>query len=79
MYNSHSLRLEPHPTGPVYYFNVKLSPDLGVPEVCMADYQGNVVDFQGSVGSYKPTYYYNWREMLKVLHRDNTGKITVLP
>lgn len=79
MYNSHSLRLEPHPTGPVYYFNVKLSPDLGVPEVCMDDYQGNVVDFQGSVGSYKPTYYYNWREMLKVLHRDNTGKITVLP
>ncbi|TKS65998.1 hypothetical protein D9C73_000054 [Collichthys lucidus] len=30
-----SLHLDPHPSGPVYYFNVKLLPDVGVPEVCV--------------------------------------------
>lgn len=79
MLSPDSLRLEPHPSGPVYYFNVKLSPDVGVPEVCIDEYQGYLVNFQGSVGSYKPTFYYNWRDMLTVLHRDNSGKITFLP
>ena len=63
----------------MYYFNVKLSPDVGVPEVCIKEYQGYLVNFQGSVGSYKPTFYYNWRDMLKLLHRDQTGKVTFLP
>lgn len=79
MLSPDGLRLEPHPSGPVYYFNLKLSPDVGVPEVCIDEYQGYLVNFQGSVGSYKPTFYYNWRDMLKVLHRENGGEITFLP
>ena len=79
MLSPDSLRLEPRPSGPVYYFNVKLSPDVGVPEVCIDDHHGYLVNFQGSVGSYKPTFYYNWRDMLKVLHREDSGTITLLP
>nr|WPK86595.1 NLRC3-like protein 13 [Sebastes schlegelii] len=79
MFSPESLRLEYHPSGPVYYFNLKLSPDVGVPEVCIDEYQGYLVNFLGSVGSYKPTFYYNWRDMLKVLHRDSSGKITFSP
>lgn len=79
MVSPDGLHLEPHPISPVYYFNVKLSPDVGIPEVRIDIYPGYLVNFQGSVGSYKPTFYYNWREMLKLLHRDNTGKITFLP
>ncbi|KAJ7984097.1 hypothetical protein DPEC_G00363800 [Dallia pectoralis] len=79
MVSSEGLHLEPHPSGPVYYFNVKLSSDLGVPEVSMDQYQDYLVNFQGSVGSYKPTFYYNWRDAIDVLHRDNLGNITVLP
>ncbi|KAJ7983549.1 hypothetical protein DPEC_G00376830 [Dallia pectoralis] len=79
MVSSEGLHLEPHPSGPVYYFNVKLSSDLGVPEVSMDQYQDYLVNFQGSVGSYKPTFYYNWRDAIDVLHRDNLGNITMLP
>ena len=79
MLSSSSLYLESHPIGPVYYFNVKLLPDVGVPEVCIDEYQAYLVNFQGSVGSYKPTFYYNWRDMLKVLNRDESGKITISP
>lgn len=75
MFSPDSLHLDPHPSGPVYYFNVKLSPDVGVPEVCVDGYQGLLVNFQGSVGSWKPTLYYNWRDMLKVLQRDESGKV----
>ncbi|KAE8277643.1 hypothetical protein D5F01_LYC24361 [Larimichthys crocea] len=74
-----SLHLDPHPSGPVYYFNVKLLPDVGVPEVCVDRYRDLLVNFQGSVGSWKPTFYYNWRDMLKVLQRDENGKVTFLP
>ena len=73
------LYLEPHPSGPVYYFNVKISSDVGVPEVRIDEYQSYIVNFKGSVGSYKPTFYYNWRDMLKVLHRDGSGRMTFLP
>lgn len=79
MLSSDSLYLEPHPSGPVYYFNIKLSPDLGVPEVSVDGYQGYLVQFQGAVGSYKPTFYYNWRDMLSVLHVDHSGKVTISP
>lgn len=78
-FSPHSLRVEPHPSGPVYYFNLKLSPDVGVPEVCVDEYPDLLVNFQGSVGSWKPTLYYNWRDMLKVLQRDESGKVTFLP
>ncbi|TNN46268.1 hypothetical protein EYF80_043548 [Liparis tanakae] len=33
MLSPENLYLEPHPSEPVYYFNVKLSPDVGVSEV----------------------------------------------
>lgn len=79
MLASDSLHLEPHPTGPVYYFNVKLSPDVGVPEVRIDDHQSYLINFQGSVGSYKPAFYYNWRDMLKVLDRETNGNITLSP
>ncbi|KAI4797410.1 hypothetical protein KUCAC02_025139 [Chaenocephalus aceratus] len=78
MLSPDALRHEPHPSEPVYYFNVKLSPDLGVPEASMDEYQGYLVNFQGSVGSYKPTYYYNWRDMLRSLGRDEVGRINFL-
>jgi hypothetical protein len=78
MVSPEGLHLEPQPSCPVYYFNVKLCPDVGLPEVCIDAYPGYLVNFQGSVGSYKPTFYYNWRDMLKLLHRDRTGKITFL-
>lgn len=77
--SSSGIYLESHPAGPVYYFNVKLLPDVGVPEVRLDEYQTYLVNFQGSVGSYKPTFYYNWREMLTVLNRDESGKITISP
>lgn len=69
------LNIEPYPTGPVYYFNVKLTRDVGIPEVRLDGQQGYVMHFQGTVGGYKPTFYYNWRDMLNVLRRDETGKI----
>lgn len=75
MLSSYALYTKPHPSGPVYYFNVKLSPDVGVPEIHIEGYQGYLVNFQGSVGSYKPTFYYNWRDMLTMLHRDTSGKV----
>lgn len=77
MCSSHGLRLEPHPSGPVYYFNVKLAPDVGVPEVSVRDYQGYLISFQGSVGSYKPAFYYNWRDMLEIIRRDSSGSVTL--
>lgn len=79
MVSPEGLHLEPQPSCPVYYFNVKLCPDVGLPEVCIDAYPGYLVNFQGSVGSYKPAFYYNWRDMLKLLHRDRTGNITFLP
>lgn len=78
MFSPDSLHLEPHSSGPVYYFNIKLLPDVGVPEVCIDEYQGLLVNFQGLVGSCKPMPYYNWRDMLKVLQRDGSGKVTSL-
>ena len=78
MFSPDSLRMEPHPSGPVYYFNVKLSANVGVPEVSIDECHSYLVNFQGSAGSYKPTFYYNWRDMLKVLHREENGKITLL-
>ena len=78
MLSSDSLHFEPHPSEPVYYFNVKLSPDVGASEVWI-EYHGYLVNFQGSVGSYKPTFYYNWRDMLTLLHRDSDGKVTFSP
>ena len=79
IYSSDGLQLETCPNGPVYYFNVKLSPDVGVPEVCIDERHGHLVNFQGSVGSYKPTFYYNWKDLLHILRKDNSGKITFLP
>lgn len=79
MLSSQGMYVEPHPSGPVYYFNIKLSSDVGIPEVAVDDYQGYLINFQGSVGSYKPSFYYNWRDMLDVLQVDDTGKITISP
>lgn len=79
MFSPDGLHLESHPTGPVYYFNMKLSPDVGVPEVHIDMYQGYLVTFHCSVGSYKPTFYYNWRDMLRVLYRHDSGQLTFLP
>lgn len=79
MLSSQGMYLEPHPSGPVYYFNIKLSPDVGIPEVAVDNYQGYLINFQGSVGSYRPSFYYNWRDMLDVLQVDHTGKITISP
>nr|BBA49243.1 hypothetical protein [Oryzias latipes] len=78
MCGSQGLRLETPRTDPVYYFNVKFAPDVGLPEVSVRDYQGFLVNFQGSVGSYKPAFYYNWRHMLEMLHRDASGAVTLI-
>lgn len=78
MCSSRNLRLEAHAVHPVYYFNVKLAPDVSLPEVSVKDYQGYVINFRGSVGSYKPTFYYNWRDMHGIIHRDSTGLVTLL-
>ena len=79
MLSSDRLKFHSHPSGSVYYFNVKLSPDVGVPEVKINECYGYLVNFQGSIGSYIPTFYYNWRDFLNILQKDNSGKITFLP
>lgn len=79
MLNSESLYLEPHPTGPVYYFNIKLTPDVGIPEANIDSYNNYLIQYQGTVGCFKPTYYYNWKDMLAALQIDNTGRVTILP
>lgn len=71
MFSPHGLHKEPHPTGPVYYFNIRLTPDIGVPEVHLWDYSGTIVEFEGTAGVFKPTFYYNWRDMLNILKREN--------
>lgn len=76
MLSANKLYLEQHPTGPVYYFNIKLSQDIGLPEVVLDDQY--IIQFQGSVGSYKPMFYYKWRDMLHVL-RVYDNNITILP
>lgn len=77
MLSSESLYLEPHPTGPIYYFNIKLSLDIGIPEVNIEEYHNYLVYFQGAVGCFKPTFYYNWRDMLATLQIDNVGTVTL--
>lgn len=79
MLSSESLYLEPHPTGPVYYFNIKLAPDVGIPEVNIEDYNNYLVQYQGAIGCFKPTYYYNWRDMLTTLQTDNMGNVSLSP
>lgn len=79
MLSPEKMYLEPEPREPVYYFNVKLHPDVGVPEVRVDDQHGFLINFQGSVGSYKPTFYYNWRDMLQRLRVERDKSITLLP
>lgn len=79
MLSSESLYLEPHPTGPVYYFNIKLTPDVGIPEVNIEECNNYLVQYQGGVGCFKPTYYYNWRDMLATLQIDNMGNVSLSP
>lgn len=79
MLSSESLYLEPHPTGPVYYCNIKLAPDVGIPEVNIEEYNNYLVQYQGAVGCFKPTYYYNWRDMLATLQIDNMGNVSISP
>lgn len=77
--NPDKVYLEPHPTGPVYYFNVKLSADIGVPDIWVDDRPEYVINFQGTVGNYRPTFYYSWRDMLQSLCVDATSKVSLLP
>lgn len=79
MLSSESLYMEPHPTGPVYYFNIKLAPDVGIPEVNIEDNNNYLVQYQGAIGCFKPTYYYNWRDMLATLKTDKTGTVSLSP
>lgn len=79
MLNPDALYMEPEPREPVYYFNIKLSPDVGIPEIQVDDQHEFMINFQGSVGSYKPTYYYNWRDMLSCLCVKSDGSINILP
>lgn len=79
MLNPEKLYMEPEPREPVYYFNVKLRPDVGVPEVRVDEQHGFLINFQGSVGCYKPTFYYNWRDMLKRIRVERDESITLLP
>lgn len=79
MLSSESLYLEPHPTGPVYYFNIKMAPDIGIPEVNIHENPNYIVNFQGSTGCFKPTFYYSWRDMLSTLQIDDNGNVTLSP
>lgn len=79
MLSSESLYLEPPPAGPVYYFNIKLSPDVGIPQVDIGEYHNYTVCFKGTACCFKPTFYYNWRDVLAALRIDNVGKVTLLP
>lgn len=79
MLSSGSLYYESYPNGPVYYFNLKLSPDVGVPEVLINECQGYLVNFAGIIGSYEPTFYYNWKDMLNMLYTDESGSVKFLP
>lgn len=63
--------------GPVYYFNIKVASDMGMPEVSLEAYQRYVINFQGAAGCFKPTVYYNWRHMVDMLRRDEAGHATL--
>lgn len=79
MLNPDKLYTEPEPREAVYYFNLKLAPDVGVPEIRVDDQHEFTINFQGSVGSYKPTFYYSWRDMLQCLRVERDGRIVILP
>lgn len=77
-FSAKSLTFESHPSGPVYYFNIKLSYDIGIPEAQLDDCCSDLtISFQGTVGEFKPTVFYNWRDMLNVLHYDREGNLHI--
>lgn len=77
-FSTKSLTFESHPSGPVYYFNIKLSHDIGIPEARLDDCCSDLtVSFQGTVGEFKPTFFYNWRDMLNGLRYDREGTLHI--
>ena len=74
--DSEKQNLEPLPRDPVYYFNIQLAQDVGIPEYKLQDH---VIRYQGHVGCYRPEFYYNWYELREVLGVDGSGSVIFLP
>ena len=71
--------LEPLPRDPVYYFNIRLARDVGVPECNIQNCGPHLIRYEGHVGSYRPEFYYNWYDLHDVLGIDESGSVVFHP
>ena len=67
--------LEPLPKDPVYYFNIRLARDVGVPEHNIQNCCQVLSRYAGHAGVYRPEFYYNWHDLCEVLHVDGNGHV----